>query len=181
MCPNRALDKFINGGYTLSITKGAAGRRLAPKRLFQKEVTAWSRSRRLLLFIGLKKQAANTDDNKAKLQNFGCTHGQPPFREIRGQKEAAPMTGPTAYRFTGSAINSIADVSTESKNKKHRPRCYQHRGRQCANISPNNHERRNEGRSLPPAPFHYTTEGRGWQDERSILLWQHTPNGEIRI
>nr|DAG61241.1 MAG TPA: hypothetical protein [Bacteriophage sp.]DAH39262.1 MAG TPA: hypothetical protein [Caudoviricetes sp.]DAK22313.1 MAG TPA: hypothetical protein [Caudoviricetes sp.] len=26
---------------------------------------------------------------------------------------------------------------------KSRPRCYQHRGRQCANISPNNHERRN--------------------------------------
>ena len=56
------------------------------------------------------------------------------------------------------------NVAIRNKTKKRRPRCYQHRGRQCANISPNNHERRNERRKEsihPSAPFHLTTRGRG--------------------
>ena len=40
--------------------------------------------------IKVNEEAANANDNKNELQNFGCSHGQPSFLfEIRGQ-EAAP-------------------------------------------------------------------------------------------
>lgn len=42
------------------------------------------------------EQAANTDDDKAKLKNFGCTHEQPPFRKIRGQEVTPGNGGQTA-------------------------------------------------------------------------------------
>lgn len=38
------------------------------------EVTACLGAGRLLLFIRLQKQTTNTNDNKTKLQYFGCTH-----------------------------------------------------------------------------------------------------------
>ena len=44
------------------------------------EVTACLGAGRLLLFIRLQKQTTNTNDNKTKLQYFGCTHWiAPPF------------------------------------------------------------------------------------------------------
>ena len=60
-----------------------------------REVTACLEAGRLLLFC-LNEQAANTDDDKAKLKNFGCTHEQPPFRKIRGQEVTPGNGGQTA-------------------------------------------------------------------------------------
>lgn len=61
----------------------------------------WLRSNRLLggwavTSFCLNEQAANTDDDKAKLKNFGCTHEQPPFRKIRGQEVTPGNGGQTA-------------------------------------------------------------------------------------
>ena len=66
------------------------------------EVTACLGAGRLLLFISLNEQATNADDYKAKLQNFGCTHLQPPFLEIRGSEAPLTTQGTNRLPFFGN-------------------------------------------------------------------------------
>ena len=72
---------------------------------------------RLLLFIRLNEQLANANDNKAKPENFGCTHlGSPPFYKIRGQEAPLTMQGANRLPFIGSAAYRITQKSAKHNN-----------------------------------------------------------------
>ena len=73
---------------------------------------------RLLLFVCLYEQAANANDNKAKLKNFGCTHEQPPFLRTGGKK-LPPEMGAKPPPLTGSAIKRIPQRMTKCNDCRH--------------------------------------------------------------
>ena len=81
-----AIDNGQGIAYT-ECTEGAANKRLAPYYNYLKRSNRWfGKAGRLLLFIRLNEQLANANDNKAKPENFGCTHlGTPPFLTDQGE------------------------------------------------------------------------------------------------
>ena len=97
-----AIDNGQGIAYT-ECTEGAANKRLAPYSNYLKRSNRWfGKAGRLLLFIRLNEQLANANDNKAKLENFGCTHLQPPFLEIRGSEAPLTTQGTNRLPFFGS-------------------------------------------------------------------------------
>ena len=102
-----AIDNGQGIAYT-ECTEGAANKRLAPYYNYLKRSNRWfGKAGRLLLFIRLNEQLANANDNKAKPENFGCTHLQPPFVRSGGQEAPLTMQGTNRFPFFGSVIFTI--------------------------------------------------------------------------
>ena len=101
------LPSAIDNGQGIAYTKGskgAANKRLAPEGNYLKRSNRWfGKAGRLLLFIRLNEQLTNANDNKAKLENFGCTHlGNPPFLKDQGARSTPDNQGETACRLSAA-------------------------------------------------------------------------------
>lgn len=98
-----AIDNEQGIAYT-EYTEGVANKRLAPYYNHLKRSNRWfGKAGRLLLFIRLNEQLANANDNKAKLENFGCTHlGNPPFLKDQGARSTPDSQGETACRLSAA-------------------------------------------------------------------------------
>ncbi len=98
-----AIDNGQGIAYT-ECTEGAANKRLAPYYNYLKRSNRWfGKAGRLLLFIRLNEQLANANDNKAKLENFGCTHlGTPPFLKDQGARSTPDSQGEAACRLSAA-------------------------------------------------------------------------------
>lgn len=118
-----AIDNGQGIAYT-ECTEGAANKRLAPYYNYLKRSNRWfGKAGRLLLFIRLNEQLANADDNKAKLENFGCTHlGTPLSSRIRGQEAPLTVRGKplVAYRQRHRQDTTSLDKRQLSSSSKKR-------------------------------------------------------------
>ena len=107
-------------------TRALPANRLAP--LLDYRSNRWfGKAGRLLLFIRLNEQLANANDNKAKLENFGCTHlGTPLSSRIRGQEAPLTVRGKplVAYRQRHRQDITSLDkrqLSSSSKKRSEQP------------------------------------------------------------
>ena len=97
-----AIDNEQGIAYT-ECTEGAANKRFVPTKYVTRSNRWFGKAGRLLLFIRLNEQLANANDNKAKLENFGCTHlGNPPFLKDQGARSTPDSQGETACRLSAA-------------------------------------------------------------------------------